>query len=627
MAESRVNRKLAAILSADVVGYSKLMADDEAATVDTIKQYRVAVGHVIERHKGRVVNAPGDNILAEFASAVEAVQAAVEIQRSIEGRNVELPDERRMHFRIGLNLGDVIEEDDGTIYGDGVNIAARMEALAEEGGICISSTIHDAVEGKLDFGFDFLGERPVKNIEKPVRVYRVRGELGEKPKKPTPSKNNKLPLIVASAVLVLAIAGVSTWQIGRGPGSEETDVAADDSMLALPTGPSIAVLPFNNLTGDPEQEYFSDGMTETLITDLSRLNNLFVIARNSTFTYKGKPVDVRRVGQELGVRYVLEGSVQRTDERLRVNAQLVDAQTGRHLWAERYDRKLDDVFEIQDEITQRVVTELDVKLLQGEQARAWRKTTRNREAYDIFLKALEHHLRFTQEGVARAQELCQQALDIDPKFTMATVLLGWTHIIQGSSGWSTGSKVSAGKALALARRAIAIDPTFGDAYAMMAIALSDLGERANSVKAAEKALSVSPNQAGILAISAWAFAPMGRAEEAVSLAERAFRLNPFPPAWYFGALGDSLLFAQRIEDAANAHRKCVEQLPSHLFCQFGLTVAYVELGKLELAAMQAKQALSIVPKMTSDDNPYVQVIEMPEERIRIVKALRQAGLK
>ena len=290
------------------------MADNEAATVDTIKQYRAAIGQVIDQHKGRIVNAPGDNILAEFASAVEAVQAAVEIQKSIEGRNVELPEERRMRFRIGLNLGDVIEEDDGTIYGDGVNIAARMEALADEGDICISSTIHDAVEGKLDFGFDFLGERPVKNIAKPVRVYRVRGEPGENPKKPAAGRTNKIAMVAAAGVLAVAIAGVSIWQIGRGPASEETGTAAADvPVLALPTGPSIAVLPFQNMSGKPDEDWFSDGMTETLITDLSRLHNLFVIAHNSTFTYKGKPVDVRRVGQELGVRYVLEGSVQRTN--------------------------------------------------------------------------------------------------------------------------------------------------------------------------------------------------------------------------------------------------------------------------------------------------------------------------
>ena len=285
------------------------------------------------------------------------------------------------------------------------------------------------------------------------------------------------------------------------------------------------------------------------------------------------------------------------------------------------------MFEIQDDITQQIVTELDVKLIQGEQARVWRKTTRNRQAYDFFLKGMEHHYRFTQEGFARAQALHQQALDLDPKFTIAMVWLGWTHIVQGDSGWSADSKESYGKALALARRAIAVDPALGDAYAMMSIVFGSLGEYANSIKVAEQALSVSPNQAGVLALSAFAFAPVGRAEEAISLAERAIRLNPFPPGWYFGALGDSLLYARRVEDAVIALRKCVEQLPNLIYCQLGLTIAYIELGELEQATTQAEQALSIDPNITAENNVYMWSAGLPEDRIRIVQALRQAGLK
>lgn len=285
------------------------------------------------------------------------------------------------------------------------------------------------------------------------------------------------------------------------------------------------------------------------------------------------------------------------------------------------------MFEIQDDITQRIVTELDVELLEGEQARARRKATRNREAYDLFLKGREHQYRFTREDMAMAQALNQKALDLDPKFTIAMVYLGWTHNLQGESGWSTDSKESYRKAVALARRAIAIDPTLGDAYAMMAIAFVNLGEHANSIKAAEHALNVSPNQADTLAVTAWAFGPVGRTEEAISLAERAIRLNPFPPDWYFGALGDGLLFAKRFKEAAIAHRKCLETPPGLLICQLSLTVDYVELGKLEQATTQAEQALSIDPNVTADDNPLVWNSGRPEDRIRIVNALRQAGLK
>ncbi|MGH8581918.1 MAG: adenylate/guanylate cyclase domain-containing protein, partial [Gammaproteobacteria bacterium] len=441
MAEQGARRKLTAILSADAVGYSRLMAANEAATVETLKSYRDIIARLVVRHGGRVVNAPGDALLAEFPSAVEAVQAGVEVQKSLEGHNIELEPERRMQFRIGVNLGDVIEETDGTIYGDGVNIAARMEALADGGGICISSTVFDAVEGKLSFGFDFLGEQQVKNISRPIKVYRVRAEPRPLATPRRSMRRLRWQIVIPALALIAALGAVGAWRYSDfwTPAQISADIRATPK---FPQEPSIAVLPFQNMSGNAGEDWFTDGMTETLITDLSRLKNLFVIARNSSFAYKGKQVDVRQVGRELGVRYILEGSVQRTRERLRINAQLVEVQTGRHLWAERYDRRLDDVFDVQDDIAQNIMTELQVSLLAGEQARAWRKTTRNREAYELFLKGKEHHERFTREDVVRAQALLQQALALDPKFAMAMVWLGWTHYIQGDSGWSADSRQS-----------------------------------------------------------------------------------------------------------------------------------------------------------------------------------------
>jgi adenylate cyclase len=381
------------------------------------------------------------------------------------------------------------------------------------------------------------------------------------------------------------------------------------------------------MSGKPDDDWFSDGMTETLITDLSRLNHLFVIARNSSFTYKGKPVDVRRVGAELGVRYVLEGSIQRTSDRLRVNAQLVEASAGRHLWAERYDRNVADVFDIQDDITQHIVTELDVKLLQGEQARAWRKTTRNPQAYELYLKGREHHERFTREDMARARALHQQALDLDPKFTMAMIWLGWAHFIEGDSGWSPNSRESYLQAVALGQRAVTIDPTLADGYAALSGWLSTLERYPEAVAAAERAIALSPNQADTLVVSGWTFSENARAGEAIALVERALRLNPIPPDWYFGALGDSFLFANRVDDALAVHRKCVERLPDFIWCQLGLTVDYVETGKLAQATIHAKEAVRINPKITAEDNTYVRSIGNPKERSRVVMALRQAGLK
>src|SRR5574341_976583 len=361
-------RKLAAILSADVVGYSRLMAADEAATVETLKSYRDIIVRLVVRHGGRVVNAPGDALLAEFPSAVEAVQAAVEVQKSLEGHNIDLEPDRRMQFRIGVNLGDVIEEADGTIYGDGVNIAARMEALAEGGGVCISSMVYDAVEGKLPFGFDFLGEQRVKNIAKPVRVYRVRAEPRPAPARPRPKRRLRWQIALPALVLIAALGAVGAWRYRNGwvPTAER---AAEDAVPGVPKGPAIAVLPFVNLSGDPKQDYFSDGLTEDIMTELSRARDLRVLARNTTFQYKGKAVDVPKLGRELGVRYVLEGSVRRADDGVRVTAQLIDAHTGAHVWADRFDRKMADIFLVQDEIVSQIVARSPVDTVSSRRSR------------------------------------------------------------------------------------------------------------------------------------------------------------------------------------------------------------------------------------------------------------------
>jgi adenylate cyclase len=417
-------------------------------------------------------------------------------------------------------------------------------------------------------------------------------------------------------VLVGVVAGI--WLAAREPPSPG---------LPLPEGPSLAVLPLQNLSGKSEDEWFSDGLTETLITDLSRLNGLFVIARNSSFVYKGRPVDIRQVGRELGVRYVLEGSVQRTEERLRLSAQLIEASTGRHLWAERYDRKLDDLFEVQDDLTQQVVTALDVTLLQGEQARTWRKTTRNRRAYELYLQGSVPFLRMTREDNRSARALFQQALDLDPEFAMAMVMLGNTHHLEGISGWSSDYRGENLQAVELTQRAISIDPSLAHAYAFLGNVLLALERHAEAVSAIERALALGPGQADTLALSAWAFSSNGRAEEAVALAEHAFRLNPFPPATYLGALGDSLLFARRIEEALPVQRKCVDQLPDFLWCRIGLTLTYVEAGKLEDARREAAEAMRIHPKLLAADDAYVRSIGDPRERAHAVESLRRAGLR
>ncbi len=596
------------------------MGRDDAATVQTLSEHRAIVRACVDHHGGRINDAKGDAILAEFPSSVNAVSCAIEIQRKLLERNASLREDRRMHLRIGVNLGDVIVKDE-TIYGDGVNIAARLEALAEPGGICISRIVYDSVRNRVQLTGEWLGKKAMKNIAEPIEVFRI-------PRADTTlrrsARSRRVALgAVAIAVAMAAAAFLAVWPQRLAPPAPGRHPA---SATQEPEGQSIAVLPFVNMSGRQDEDWFSDGMTETLITDLSRIGPLFVIARNSSFTYKGKPVDVRQVGRELGVRYVLEGSVQRTGDRLRVTAQLVDSNNGRHLWAERYDRRLADVFDVQDDITQKIVAELDVQLLGGEQARTWRKSTRNRQAYELYLRARQYQDRGTREDISRMQDLSQQALDLDPAFTLAMVWLGWTHVLQADAGWSPDWRESVRKAIALARRAIAIDPRLGDAYAGLSHWLSAIGDHGEAVAAAERAIALGPNQADTLQLAGWILALNGRAVEAIPLIQRALRLNPRPPAWYHGGLGDSLLFAGRLDEAVAEHRKCVEEMPGLTWCRLPLAASYALVGNKEAAAEQVAYISKISPDITAEGNTWAASIGIPRDRDRMIEALRRAGL-
>ena len=421
MTTEEVKRKLTAILSADVKGYSHLMGEDEKATVRTLNVYKEVMTVLIQRHHGRVVDAPGDNVLAEFASVVDAVECAVEIQKELKTRNAELPENRKMEFRIGINLGDVIQDGE-KIFGDGVNIAARLESLSDVGGVCISGTAYDQVENKLDLRYDYLGEKSVKNIARPVRVYRV--------------------LLGSDASLPEAS--------GR---------------LDLPERPSIAVLPFVNMSDDPKQEFFADGMTEDIITALSKSPYLFVIARTSTFVYKGKPLDVKRVSSDLGVHYVLEGSLRCSGEKVRITAQLIDAITGFHLWAERYDRDLSEIFAIQDEITLKILKTVHVKLQTGELAGETGRGTQNLDAYLKCMEAREHYYHFNKDENVIAQKLFEEAITLDPGYAFAYSGLAWTHSADVWLGATKSPKESLGLAIELGEKALALDPSSAGAHA------------------------------------------------------------------------------------------------------------------------------------------------------------------
>ena len=419
MAAGGVTRKLAAILYADVAGYSRLTGADEEGTHQTLCAYLDAITAFIEDHAGRVLHYAGDAILAEFASVVVAVTCAVEVQRNLAARNEDVADDRKLRFRIGVNLGDVIVDRD-ELYGDGVNVAARQESLAEPGGICISGSAFEQVEGKLDVGFEYLGEKQVKNIEKPIRAYKVL-LAPEAAGRVIGVKRRALARMrwaaAAAAIVVIVAGGIATWLRPWAPDIEPASV--ERMAFPLPEKPSIAVLPFTNMSDDPGQAYFADGMTDDLITDLSKVSSLFVIARNSTFSYKGGPVKVKKVAEELGVRYVLEGSVRRVGDQVRINAQLIDATTGGHLWADRYDGSLANIFLLQDKVTEKIVAALALTLTDSEQAQLRRKPTDNLEAYDYYLRAKQGAYSYDGEGLADALSLYEKALALDPKFADA----------------------------------------------------------------------------------------------------------------------------------------------------------------------------------------------------------------
>jgi len=582
MATEDFKRKLTAILSADAKGYSRLMGDDEEATVSTIKVYREVIGSVVQRHRGRVVDSPGDNILAEFSSVVDAVRGAVEIQEELATRNAELPENRRMEFRIGVNLGDVIHEEE-RIYGDGVNIAARIESLADGGGICISGSAFEQVKNKLELGYEYLGEHSVKNIAEPVRVYRVLMEpeavgkvIGEE--RVGPRKGQRVALAVVT-VLLLIVGGVLIWRTASPP----EEVASVEKMaFPLPNKPSIAVLPFDNMSDDPQQEYFSDGITEDIITDLSKISGLFVIARNSTFTYKGKPVKVQQVAEDLGVRYVLEGSVRKAGEKVRINAQLVDATTGHHLWAERLDGQLGDIFALQDRFTQKIVAALAVKLTADDESLLASRGTDNVEAYDNYLRGLELQQRNAREDSVKAVEYLKKAIELDPDFARAHAQLASAYQLIITRRWDVDLGWTDARSLRWKHLQIAMEnPT---PLALRTSAKFRLYRRQyeEAIAETERAIALDPNDADSYWSMGFVLTYAGRSAEAVDPFKTAMRLNPYYPGWYPYFLGVAQYCLERYEEAATSQERAFKVDPNS--SAWWLAAAYAQLGRGQEAA-------------------------------------------
>jgi adenylate cyclase len=586
MNTERAKRKLSAILSADVKGYSRLMGEDEVGTVRTLNEHRDLMSKLIKEYRGRVVDSPGDNVLAEFASVVDAVESAIEIQRQLKAKNAQLPEKRRMEFRIGINLGDVIEEGE-RIYGDGVNVAARIEGLTLPGGICVSGTTYDHVENKVAADFEYMGEQAVKNIRKPVRVYRVRTERG--------------------------VPDVATKQ-----------------EVTLPDEPSIAVLPFVNMSGDPKQEFFSDGITEGIITALSKVRHLIVISRESTFFYKGKPLKVKEVADDLGVQYVLEGSVQRSADRIRINAQLIDALTGRHIWAERYDRHLTDIFALQDEITMKILTAIQVKLTQGEQASSTEKHFKGEKGLDCYLKFLEgaNYLEgLNVDGTRVGRRIIGEAMEMCPENPMIFTAMGWVHYLEYWLGLEKSPQESIEKGIDLTRKALAMDDSLSLAHQLLSIFYTLKGEHEKAMAEGEMAVALEPGGAGSHLAYGMTLIDAGQSEEAIPVLQRAIRLNPLAESTYFLHLGHAYLATGRVEEAVSEYKKALQRAPDNFFAHLALTAAYSGMGLEQEARGEAAEVLRINPKFSVD--AYAKRLPFRDKSAidKFSDALRKAGLK
>jgi TolB-like protein/class 3 adenylate cyclase/tetratricopeptide (TPR) repeat protein len=586
MAEERTQRRLAAILAADVVGYSRLMEQDEADTFDRLRAHRKELFEPeIAKHGGHIFKMMGDGLLAEFGSVVDAVECAAALQGEMAKRNDGLPDNRRIDVRIGVHVGDVIVEG-GDLYGDGVNIAARLQAMAEPGETYVSQTVIDHVKNKVELKFENLGEQTVRNIAEPVRVYRI-ARTG----------------LVAKTVT---------------------------HELPLPTKPSIAVLPFENLSGDPEQEYFADGMVEEIITALSRMRWLFVIARNSSFTYKRRSVDVKQVGRELGVRYVLEGSVRKAGNRVRITGQLIDASTGAHLWADRFEGGLEDIFDLQDRVTANVVGTIRPKLEKAEIERAKRKPTESLDAYDYFLRGVACVYRWNREANNEALPLLHRAIERDPDFATAYGMAAWCYVWRKVNGWMTDRAQETAEAIRLAQRAVELGKDDAGALCWGGMVVAYIGGDLDDGGALiEQSLVLDPNFAAAWSLSGWVKVWLCEPEAAIERVARAMRLSPLDPLAYNmqSAIAHAHFVAGRYDDAAAWAERAVRQQPLEYTSAIRILVASSVLANRQADAERAAARLRQVdPTFRICDLGTRTPLRRPEDLARYAEALRKAGL-
>jgi len=585
MGSEQIQRRLAAILAADIVGYSRLMERDEASALAGLKLWRNEVAEpLVARHQGRIFKTIGDAILVEFSSAVGAVECAVAMQEAMVAANDDGPAERRIVLRIGVHLGDVTVEG-SDLYGDGVNVATRLEGLADPGGVVISEGIHEHVRGRLSTDFVDGGNREVKNIERQLHIW--------------------------------------TWSPGAGASTALDPVGGTEQLLR--GKPSVAVLPFDNMSGDPEQSYFADGITEDIITDLSKVSGLFVIARNSSFAYKGRAPDVRKVSRELGARYVLEGSVRRAANRIRINAQMIDGTTGGHLWAERYDRDLEDIFAVQDEVTRTIVDALKVKLTAGEEARRESRNRIDPEAYDLLVRARQTALQFRPEAAVEGRKMLERALAIDPGLALGYSGLAMVANVDYANQWNGATEDNLTKALELAHRAIELDETEPQGHIALAISLSWMRRLDEAEHAVERAIALDPNSARAYSVLGTTRDYQGRHEDAVALFTRAHRLDPqFDMSLHF--LGRALLALGRFDEAEIAFKRRLALAPRSDMTRFYLACLYGHTGRHEEARRYWQETLEVNPAFSVAHLRQFLPYRDPNHLDRLMDGLRSAGI-
>ncbi|MBP2237257.1 adenylate cyclase [Sinorhizobium kostiense] len=585
MANESIRRRLAAILAADVVGYSRLMERDEKNTHTLLMaRWKEVLEPLVANHQGRIFKRTGDGVLVEFSSAVNAVECAAALQHAMAAANRDMPEDRAIVLRVGVNLGDIMV-DDSDLYGDGVNVATRIEALAEPGGVALSDGIHEYVHGRTGLEFVDSGYHEVKNIERPVHIWTW---------SPTDLTNDPIK-------------------------------AAVEAPPQLPKKPSIAVLPFDNMSGDPEQGYFADGITEDIITDLSKVSGLFVIARNSSFAYKGKTPDIRKVSRELGVRYVLEGSVRRAADRIRINAQMIDGTTGGHLWAERYDRGLEDIFAVQDEVTRTIVNALRVKLTAGEEQRREGRGKVDPQAYDLLVRARQAILQFNSQSSKDARGMLERAIDIDPAMAAAYASLSIVALSDFINRWNGATPENLKQALELAQKAIDTDETEPLGHHALSLALSWMRRLDEAEDAAERAIELDPNSASAYTALGSIRDFQGRHEDALALYTRAHRLDPqFDLSLHF--LGRSLLSLGRFDEAEIAFKRRLALAPRSDMTRFYLACLYGRIGRHEEARRYWREMLDVNPNFSIDHLKRALPYRNSNLFDRLVDGLREAGV-